>query len=348
MSSTRRYKAFILKINMAQHKNPLLRYKALDDCFSNPYKEFYIDDLIKYCSDSLTEYYCEETTVSRRQILADIGFMKNKEPYNAPIISFRSGHKVFYRYEDLDFSIFKTALNPSDLNTLTQALETLSRMNNIPGFEWVKTILTKLNSGLNLQSDTKQIISFEENQFLVGLEYLNPLYQFISKRKSIDVIYEGFSSQRNVYTISPYYLKQYNNRWFIFGLNHSNNKIQNLALDRIQEIHLSKVFYVESKINFEEYFEDVFGVSIPYSAKPELIELEVSNELFPYLISKPIHGSQIVKKSEEKNVITLELIINYEVKSELLSFGDQIRINKPAYLQEFIKNKLTAALANYI
>lgn len=116
---------------MATNKNAAIRYKALDKCFSNPYKKFFIDDLIEYCSETLTEHYGEVTSVSRRQIFDDINFMKSEAGYEAPIESYKEGRKVFYRYENTNFSILSKPLNNLEINNLTEALETLGRMKNV-------------------------------------------------------------------------------------------------------------------------------------------------------------------------------------------------------------------------
>lgn len=91
--------------------------------------------MIEICSKALIEHFAEETTISRRQILHDIDFIKTDAMYEAPIKSFQIGREVFYRYSDLGFSILKKPLNASEMNNLNQALETLKRMNNIPGFD---------------------------------------------------------------------------------------------------------------------------------------------------------------------------------------------------------------------
>ncbi|MDQ0478155.1 YafY family protein [Chryseobacterium sp. MDT2-18] len=322
---------------MATNKNAQLRYKALDKCFSNPYKKFFIDDLIAYCSQVLSEHYLEETTVSRRQILMDLGFMKSLAGYEAPIESYKDGRKTYYRYSEKDFSILKKPLNPSELNTLNEALETLSRMNSLPGFDWVNSLQTKLKSGLDLDKNNRQIISFEENEFLKGLGFLNVLYQYISQNQSAEITYKSFKSDaESQFTISPYYLKQYNNRWFLFGWNHQFGNIQNLALDRIINIENSNETFINNEIDFNDYFEDIIGVSNNLEENAVKISIKLSDNIIPYIISKPIHGSQKISG----NILNLELKLNYELESLILSFGENIQVLEPFLLVEKIKERI--------
>ena len=247
---------------MATNKNAQLRYKALDQCFSNFYKKFYIDNLIEFCSKVLSEHYAKSMSVSRRQIFDDIDFMKSEAGFEAPIESYKEGRKAYYRYSEKDFSILKKPLNPTELITLNEALETLNRMNSLPGFDWVNSIQTKLKSGLDLDKTNQQIISFEENEFLKGIEFLNSLYQYIIQKQCLEIYYKSFKSDsESTFVISPYYLKQYNNRWFLFGWNHQFENIQNLALDRILKIEYSNEKYIVNETDFNEYFEDIIGVT---------------------------------------------------------------------------------------
>ncbi len=329
---------------MAQNKNAQIRYKALDKCFSNQFKRFYINDLIEYCSEVLTEHYATETTVSRRQIFDDIDFMKSEAGYDAPIVSVKDGKKVFYRYSAPEFSILKIPLNPSELNSLNEAMETLSRMNNMPGFDWVNSIQAKLSAGINTSKQNRQIISFEDNEFLKGIEFLNPLYHSILNEQCLDIHYQGFNTNRkNVFTVSPYYLKQYNNRWFLFGHNHKVEKIQNLALDRIVEIQPSKSDYEPCELDFQEYFEDIIGVTNNEDELPQKVLIELSNNIVPYIKSKPIHGSQTIKE----NVLKLELKLNYELESVILSYGSSMKVLEPEELKSRVKQKIEEAYKNY-
>lgn len=172
-------------------------------------------------------------------------------------------------------------------------METLSRINSLPGFDWVNTMQAKLNSGIKQSQSQRQVISFEDNEFLKGIEFLNPLYQHIVNIQVLEVEYRGFRSEKkSILTISPYYLKQYNNRWFLFGHNHQVDKTQNLALDRIIKIKASNKEYVVCNIDFNEYFEDIIGVSNDESKEAVNIKIKLSENIIPYISSKPVHGSQ--------------------------------------------------------
>ena len=323
---------------MAQNKNAVIRYKALDKCFSNPYKKFYIKDLIEYCSNVLSEHYATETTVSRRQIFDDMDFMKSEAGYDAPIESVKDGRKVFYRYWDPDFSILKKPLSSQEIGQLTEALETMSRLKNLPGFDWIEEIQTKINAGLNLQHSEKKVIDFEVNEFLKGIEFLSTLYQFILNKQPVVISYKSFKTETgSTFEISPYYLKQYNNRWFLFGWNHLGKHLQNLALDRIHSIEISQDSFIENQINFDDYFEDIIGVSNDLAKDPVTVLIALSENIIPYIKSKPIHGSQKINE----NILSLEVKLNYELEALILSYGENMQVIEPEELVNSLKNRIS-------
>jgi predicted DNA-binding transcriptional regulator YafY len=194
-----------------------------------------------------------------------------------------------------------------------------------------------LKSGLDLDKTNQQIISFEENEFLKGIEFLNSLYQYIIQKQCLEIYYKSFKSEsESTFTISPYYLKQYNNRWFLFGWNHQFENIQNLALDRILKIEYSNEKYIVNETDFNEYFEDIIGVTNDKSAEVQNIKIQLSDNIIPYIISKPIHGSQKISG----NILTLELKINYELEILILSYGENMKVIEPPILVDKIKNRI--------
>lgn len=323
---------------MAVNKNAFIRYKTLDKCFSNGYRQFYIQDLINECSNVLSEFYGKDFSISRRQIFNDITFMKSDAGYGAPIVSVKKGRKVFYRYEDLTFSILNKPLTNEEHNELENAVELISRIKGIPGLIALESLQTKL---IDVKNNTsyRKIISFEENEFLLGLNFLVPLYNYIKNEQTLNISYQAFNhNEKQTFLISPYYLKQYNNRWFLFGWNHQDNYIQNLALDRIKSISNHNEIYKKPSIDFEEYFEDIIGVTNDLSKNVEKIKIELSDNIIPYINSKPIHGSQKINQ----NILSLQVKINYELEALLLSYGENMKVLEPSLLI----NQLSARVQN--
>ncbi|WKS95344.1 helix-turn-helix transcriptional regulator [Riemerella columbina] len=329
---------------MSTTKNAQLRYKALDQCFSNFYKKFFIEDLMQHCSEVLSEHFMEEKTISRRQIFDDMNFMKSAAGFEAPIESIKEGRKTYYRYDDPNFSILKKPMTATERETLQEALETLGRLNTLPGFDWVKSLQAKLDAELQPQAEANPIIDFEENAYLKGLEFLHPLYQYISKKIPVEIVYKSFQAeQEQRITFSPYFLKQYNNRWFLFGWNHAFETIQNMALDRVLSIGNSGVSYQPSTFDFVDYFDEIIGVTNPKNAPVETIEIQLSDRIIPYITSKPLHGSQKIKG----NYLTISVKINYELISLILSHRENMTVLSPPALVAQIKDLIEKMKKNY-
>ena len=53
---------------MALNKNALIRYKTIDKCLQNNYRQWTLNDLIEACSDALYEYEGREVNVSKRTV----------------------------------------------------------------------------------------------------------------------------------------------------------------------------------------------------------------------------------------------------------------------------------------
>lgn len=335
---------------MATNKHAVIRYQTLDKCFRNPGRKYFIEDLVEACSNAIYEFAGINSGIKRRQVLEDIKFMESTQGWNVPLERIRDGHRVYFRYSEKSFSINNQPLNETEENQLKEALLTLSRFKGMPQFEWVDEITARLDSGLGLSHSNKKVIEFEQNNYLKGLEHITPVYNAILYQKSINIEYKSFK-QENSQTIifHPYFLKQYNNRWYVFGKNDTSGFIINLALDRITLVTDSKRKFIPNKeIDFDEYFEDIIGVTIANEAKVEKVVLKVGNSLFPYIQTKPLHGSQKVKEQGSSyTLITLDVIPNYELESLLLSYGEGVEVVLPKSLRSKIKKRVDLISKNY-
>lgn len=335
---------------MATNKNATIRYQTLDRCFRNPGRKYFIEDLIEACNDSLLDIDPNSSGIKRRQIFDDIKFMRDSQGFDAPIESYRDGKKTHYRYNDSNYSINSQPLNEREAQQLKESLMTLSRFKGLPQFEWVEEMKARLDVSFRLKNQDK-VIEFDENQYLTGKEHIGALYDAITNKQVISVKYHPFKREESIQLVlDPYFLKQYNNRWFLFGKNGDAKNVTTIALDRIENIQpVHDVFLPNTEIDFEEYFEDVVGVSVPFNGQVETVILKISAESWPYIKTKPIHGSQKVKEqTSDFTIIELKLIPNFELEALILSHGERIEVMCPETLRQQIKQRIFNLNEKYI
>jgi predicted DNA-binding transcriptional regulator YafY len=336
---------------MATNKNALIRYKVLDNCFRNAGRQYFIEDLINECEKALDEIDNNSGGISRRQIFDDISFMESKEGWSIELDKKRVGKKVFYRYTEKDFSINNMPLTEIEINQLHSAMNVLSQFKGMPQFEWIHELLPKLKQGISTEQNHSIIINFDSNEYLKGVDNLGVLYNAIFYKKVLKISYQPFENEKPFdLLIHPFYLKQYNNRWFLFGLNEENNKYDwNLALDRIISIIETQNKYKENdQIDWTEYFEDIIGVTKPLGLQTEKVVLHFYGKTGKYIESKPIHGSQKSKWIDSNTLeVQLDIIFNYEFERLILSYADNVKVISPSILAESIKNRLWAATNVY-
>lgn len=326
---------------MATNKNALIRYQALDKCFSNYRKQYFMEDLIDACNDALSEYDSNTSGVQRRQIFDDINFMKDPLGYNAPIESIKDGKRVYYRYSDKDYSINKQPLNSSEAQALTDTIAMLGRFKGLPNFEWMDEVTSKLETSFELNNTSSNIVGFDQNIDLKGLKFFTPLFNAIISQKALKVKYTPFNKDVIEMVLSPYYLKQYNNRWFLFGKSKQYDNLTNIALDRINQMKEVVGQYEKNTLfDFNEFFEDIIGVTHPKDVKEQKIVLKVDDDYVGYFLTKPIHGSM---KKRLGNVFELKIIPNYELETYLFSHADKIKVVEPEGLRKTILDRINKA-----
>lgn len=330
-------------------KNALIRYQCLDRCFRNPGRRYSIKDLLEECNRALLEAKDGGEGIKKRQLYDDISFMESSQGWNIPLERIKEGRNVYFQYEDSKFSINNQPINELEAEQLKAAMGVLQRFKGLPQFKWINELLPKLDQAFKISEDGEEIISFDNNEYLKGLEFIEPFFNAVLYKKLLKVNYQSFKNPEPVEIIfSPYQLKEYNNRWFVYGKNADFEGMVNLALDRIMDLKEVKGIYEPTDLNFKEYFEDVIGVSIIPGQEAEEILLRVDISLWPYVETKPLHGSQTVRKwGEEWVEISLELIQNYELESLLLQFGEKVEVLKPESLRGKLRNRLSMALGNY-
>ena len=335
---------------MPTNKNAAIRYQALDKCFRDRRHRYFIEDLMDKCEEALY-YYNGVGGVSRRQIFEDIKFMESATGWSIPLERKYDGKRVYYRYEDSNFSINERPITDDEAQQLRTVIITLSRFRGLPCNEWIDEVISNLEWRFNLKGRKEVVIGFEQNLYLKGLNWLTTVIEAASNHQVLQITYRNYKNceQEKVQIVHPWYVRQYNNRWFLLAFDDEHGYISNFALDRILDISVIEdiAFKPNEGIDFEHYYDDVIGVTIPKDDVQKLkIVLQFSKNQFPYIASKPLHHSQTII-DEEKCILSIEVRPTYELSQLILSFGNDVEVLEPTSYRNEIIQIITASLKKY-
>lgn len=329
---------------MPTNKNAQLRYQVLDRCLSNFNVKYDIDDLLREVNTVLQEQGIK--SIQMRQLRLDLKDIRNMggeieaKPWE--------GKKCYYRYTDRNYTLFKKELPLEDLEELRSTLNMLSHYRGLPGNSWLEEVVSSLECRFGIKPNTEKLIAFDKNDQLKGLEHLSGLIDATVNHHVLQVDYRTFSGKEKTLVIHPYYMKQYNGRWFLYGWNEAELRLENFALDRIQRFALIDVPFIENTfINFNIYFDNVIGATVPNvneAVEIEKVILRFSEKRFPYVVSKPMHRSQ---KVIGEQTIQLTVKPTRELTQQIFSYMPDIEVVAPAWYREEIKQKIEENLKFY-
>lgn len=334
---------------MPINKLALIRYKTIDNCLKNRFRKWTLKDLVEACAEAIYEFEGISKGISVRTIQLDIQTMRSEKlGYNAPIIV---TDKKYYSYEDTSYSITNNPLSTQDLGTLNEVMEILKQFKGFSYFEDLTGMVTRLEDKIYKQEHKgKSFIEFEKNELLKGLQFIDPLHKAIMGKKTLEITYKSFkASEATNMIFYPYLLKEYRNRWFVLGIAKKGRSVMNLALDRMEDIRQCTVEkYLKPDFDVNTYYHDTIGVTKMPSQKPQTVVMKIVREHAPYIITKPIHHSQKILKTEtDGSIFSIDVIWNFELEREILGFGEQITVLSPKRLSGKIQSRLKNTISNY-
>jgi len=332
---------------MPSNKNALTRIMFLDELLSDRHHHYDIHELTDKCNKKLIEAGLPEVT--QRCIEKDIQYLEY-DPFFAEIERFRIKGKRCLRYSNPSYSIFKKEMTREERHLLSEVLSTIGQFDGLVHFEW----LEHLKQSLNIEEQRK-IISFSNNPYLQNSNLLGILFDYISNRVVISLDYHTFTDKTvKTLMLHPYLLKEYNNRWFLLGAADTDKQILTMALDRIDNVKpCIDREYSDCPQDLSERFEDIIGVTLFKDLAVEHILLWASDYSKDYIITKPIHESQIIYHGEEEQSLrqeyevleggsffSIDCIPNYELIRELCSYGKDVIVLSPRQIQDEINDRI--------
>lgn len=332
---------------MPVDKQVLLRYQVLNECFRNKYRDYTIDDLVDECSKAMREKLDIMDGVSKRTIQNDIANLE-MPPYNIRLDeNLKNGRKRLYRYINTDDTLHLFRMNDEERHKVQDAIRVLNDYEGEPLYDWARMFLMQVEGGM-FDEDSSSIVSFQSNPDLKGLSHFGKLLQAIISKRVLRMRYTPFGKDTITVKIHPYHLKQYNDRWYLIGFVEGYHTYGHYPLDRIEDFEEIAVKYQEPEEDFEGYFDDVVGVTVPEGDSEDII-IKVYKESMGYIKTKPIHLSQrYMEEHEDHAVILINVKPNYELDSKILSLGPTVEILAPESYRNHIFERIKAMNENYL
>lgn len=307
-----------------------------------------LQEIVNFVSEKLGE------PVSISSIQKDIYAMRYDTSlgFNAPIEYDIS--KKGYVYTEPNYSINQLPISEEDLQGLEIAIGILEQFRNIPAIKLFDDAISKIASTVKYSRESKpsnKVLLLDRPKRYQGIEYLSDIVDAIRNKHIMRILYQPFNkAEARKHTIHPYFIKEYNSRMYLVAKDIHPTKqsmFLTFSLDRMHDVIKMNTTFQEEQLDKENYFTSAIGVSLPNS-KPEKIVLQFTPNQAAYIKSQPLHHSQnIVKDTKNAFVVSLDLVINYELKSMLLSYGDQVTVLKPESLANDIKVSLMQAIHQY-
>lgn len=330
---------------MPKVKHVEMRYQILNKCFRNRYREYTLEDLINECNKVLRAN--DRPEVSKRTIQHDIEELQCAPYYIRLDENLKRGKQRLYRYVDTDYTLPQFHINDEERNKIEDAIYVLERYEGDPLFDWVRALLMEVEGGM-LDEDSSPVVSFQNNPDLKGLHHFKKLLKAITTKRVLKLSYTPFGKDTMTINVYPYHLKQYNDRWYLIARPVDYEKCGNFPLDRIEDFKEVAIPYKESDIDFDEYFDDVIGVTVP-NGEPIDITLKVSKESVGYVLTKPLHLSQrVMVETDDYTIISINVKPNYELDSKILSFGPNMEVLSPESYRTHLQEKIKAMNEKYI
>lgn len=334
---------------MATNKHALIRYEVIDKYLQkrsgyNTYK-----NLSKECREEIIrrEDASDIAEICLRTFRADIKYLREASLAKGVDIEFRlGGEGYYYFYSDPTYSYFKKSLTSSQIGQLKCAFQLLDKFKGLPEYDGLSALAEQLKDKYGIVGN--DVYVEYEHAESTGEEMMPDICSCIINKQPIRITYLPFEKEEKEWIIHPYLLKEFNNRWFLFGYNETEGKVSNLPLDRVGYDFepVPNVFIQNSFIDFSTYFDDVVGVSVPNFPPSEII-LQASENRFPYIASKKIHKSQEIIDMTNRKIL-LKLIPNKELDALILSFGEDLEVISPEWYRARIIRKVEALHNKYL
>ena len=205
----------------------------------------------------------------------------------------------------------------------------------------------QISNNLNANNNLLSFIEFENKAAIETIPNFKTILEAIQQQIPITFNHNSFYHLKvEEYILKPYFLKQYQNRWYVIG--ETEKGYRTFGIDRIENITIGTKKFKAKTEEAKDKFSHVIGLNY-MDHKMEKIQLSFHISQKPYIVSLPLHHSQKEINSDNETTFDIELRIhpNFEFRQQILKYGSLVKVVEPKWLSEEIKEELKMAFESY-
>jgi predicted DNA-binding transcriptional regulator YafY len=220
---------------------------------------------------------------------------------------------------------------------------------------------------LKNQAVHNDYIILDSRTEMEGMDVFVPLMKAIKECKEVRFNHFKYETeQMSEQLVQPYFLKEFERRWYLVGKRITDGKRRVYGLDRIHNFEQStKGFTKDERFHIEDYkntvglkivgegVQTVQTVQTVQSAKSmqsvQTVRLQFTRFMGYYIESLPIHHTQIlVEKTIGHMIFELKCHISYELFNLIMKYGAQVKVLAPDTLAQWVSDEHQKSFAQYV
>lgn len=193
--------------------------------------------------------------------------------------------------------------------------------------------------------DMREYIMVEEPP--AGSCLLKPLADACRQSLLVTVDYKSPYKPLLRYTLVPYFLRLYKQRWYVTGRQPGKDYLTTLALERMTLVGVAQSANPGPRVSPAEYYEGYYGVI--RNGEPEPIVVRAFWPQDTYLKEVPLHASQrVVDETDEWTDFSLCVSPTYDFKQDMLWHRDKLTVLSPQWLRDDMADILRRMQYSYL
>lgn len=324
------------------------RYRLIDEVISRYPRQYSKQRLFELCRE---QYGIRSLSSLEKDI------QRLREDHDAPIAYDK--RKNGYYYTDPQFRLLRLMLSPDDMEALDYAREVLTATQGASVAGELANALQKVRQSLDIIREvkteglTRRVVYVEEKILGGNRHYVPMLIRAVNQNRQIEFRYSKHDSPEpdpKLRTLHPILLREVGDSWYVIGYDENTGKERTFALDRMSGLELLPdqcAIPPAVLTSVSELFEHIYGIT-DSSGPVEEIVLSFTPLFGRYVKAKPIHQTQeVLSDTDTECVVRLRLAPNRDLLMHLRSYGENLKVLKPASLVQDMKESLAATLAGY-